>query len=212
MCFSCDRLLVVRAASREEGGARKEEGLCAAVQQPAVMPRRSSCCAVALLLGCCGPWLQAASERTPLTEIAPEPVELAAFAATVSGALSKLTTVGSRRQPVVHVVGASSVERSVDWGAVCTEHDGARIVLIGPQIGGAIDASEAAAWSGVPNCQVTAVEGMFSESLLLAELGPADPAIHADMIMLHNADIYMPYWRRTLAELLLLESESRAAH
>jgi hypothetical protein len=49
-----------------------------------------------------------AEERIrPLTEILPEPVELAVFPATVLGALRKL---GSTPNAVIHIVGASDVE------------------------------------------------------------------------------------------------------
>lgn len=157
-------------------------------------------------------WAGVVGERTvPLTQIAPEPVELAAFASTVSGAISRLNVSSTHvgRPLVVHVVGASSVERAVDWKSVCAEHGGARIVLIGPQIGNTLDADdgESASTTASEDCQVTAVEGLFSKSLLIAELGAASPAISPDVVVLHNADVYMPYWRRTLAELLQLHSE-----
>lgn len=48
---------------------------------------------------------------------------------------------------------------------------------------------------------------MFSRSLLVDQLGAADPSIEPDVVMLHNADVYMPYWRRTLAELLQMQSK-----
>jgi hypothetical protein len=145
--------------------------------------------------------------RTPLTEIAAEPVELAAFASTVSGAISKLNLSHLGRPAVVHIVGASRVERAVDWNLVCAQHGGARIVLIGPQVGGTLGADDGVQSSTSDGCHVTAVDGLFSRSLLLDELGASDPAIDPDVVVLHNADVYMPYWRRTLAELLQLQRE-----
>lgn len=140
--------------------------------------------------------------RTPLTEIAAEPVELAAFASTVSGAMSKLNVSHLGRPAVIYIVGASRVERAVDWNVVCAQYGGARIVLIGPQVGSTLGADEGAQSSD--GCHITVVDGLFSRSLLLDELGASDPAIVPDVVMLHNADVYMPYWRRTLAELLQL--------
>ena len=158
-----------------------------------MMQRHCALVACGLLGSAVGP---AVSPTTPLTEIDPVDVELRAFAATVDGALAKLDIRSGT--PVVHVVGASSVEAAVDWSAVCAKHPaGAAFVLVGPQ---AVPPSVEAA----DGCTVDVVKGMYSENLMLAELGPDHPAVLPDMIMLHNADIYMPYWRRTLAELLRL--------
>ena len=141
-----------------------------------------------------------AASPTPLTEIAPVDVELQAFAATVDGALRKLEL--STAAPVVHIVGASGVEDAVDWSAVCAKHPGARLVLVGPQAVRENDLKVARYEETTDSCTVDVVSGMYSEALMLAELGSDHPATLPDMIMLHNADIYMPYWRRTLAELL----------
>jgi hypothetical protein len=130
---------------------------------------------------------------TSLTEINATTVELEAFAATVAAALVK---IGGLETPVVHIVGASAVEAAVNWAPLC--QTGASLVLLGPQ---ALPPAPAAAGTsgGAADC-VTTIQGLYSISAIQAVLGPR--AAQPDMIMLHNADVYMPYWRRTLAELL----------
>jgi hypothetical protein len=94
-------------------------------------------------------------------------------------------------------------------GAGCgsAQHGGARIVLIGPQVDNTQGADDGVRNSGANDCYVAIVEGLFSRSLLVDQLGAADPSIEPDVVMLHNADVYMPYWRRTLAELLQMQSK-----
>ena len=135
---------------------------------------------------------------TPLTEIAPDAEELQAFATTLSGALRRLRAEGgglAAAAPVVHVVGASSVEAAVDWGSVCTATDGGgcncSLVLAGPQ-------------AEPPSQQlpcVRAVPGLWSRQLLRSTDTPPP-----DVVLLHNADLYMIHWRRTLAEMLQVGS------
>ena len=81
-------------------------------------------------------------------------------------------------------------------------------MLIGPQVGSTLGADGEVHYRGADDCHVTVVEGLFSRLLLLDQLGAVDPAIQPDVAMLHNADVYMPYWRRTLAELLQMQSKS----
>ena len=133
-----------------------------------------------------------AASLTSLTEINATTVELEVFAATVAGALAK---IGGLETPVVHIVGASAVEAAVNWAPLC--QSGASLVLFGPQ---ALPPAPAAAGTGGAADCVTTIQGLYSISAVQAVLGPR--AAQPDMIMLHNADVYMPYWRRTLAELL----------
>ena len=55
---------------------------------------------------------------TPLTQIQPSPAELAVFPETLRQALLKL---GSPKNAVVHILGASSVEDAVDWSSLCLD-------------------------------------------------------------------------------------------
>jgi len=127
----------------------------------------------------------------PMTEIEPTSVELEAFSATLTGAMKKLK-LKRKEGVVVHVVGAS-IESKVSWAKFCEK--GVTIVLIGPRL--ITNASSIATNETSHSCVVT-VEGLYSHDLLGAE--HANPS----MVMLFNADVYMPYWRRTLAELLQL--------
>ena len=70
----------------------------------------------------------------PLTGIEPTPAELEVFVSTMRGALERTgpPRTGPPRGPVVHVIGATSVEDSVDWSPVCD--DGGIVVLAGPQV------------------------------------------------------------------------------
>lgn len=139
-----------------------------------------------LLLFLCS---SAASALTPLTEIAPTNVELGAFAATVVGALTRLRskTNGLEKQVrTVHVVGASSVEAAVDWTPVC--ESGVSVVLVGPQV--------ESSGQDEGGC-VTTVKGLYSAAAVRSAQQP-----EPDAVFLLNSDLYMPYWARTLADLL----------
>ena len=139
---------------------------------------------------------------TPLTEIEPEDVELGAFAATLLSALKKAHVVSAT--PVIHVVGATSVEDRVDWSALCLT--GAIVLLVGPQVEpiGTMTGSPVVPRVRPRERCVTVVRGLYSQSLLVAALGAGHPSATPDLAVALNADIYMHYWRRTLAELLLL--------
>ena len=50
------------------------------------------------------------------------------------------------------------------------QHGGARIVLIGPQVGNKQDTDDGAQQSGADDCYIAVVEGLFSRSLLLLSL------------------------------------------
>ena len=140
-----------------------------------------------------------ATSLQPMTSIEPTAVELDAFATTVVGAVQKLQLddwrAGASAAPVIHVLGASAVEAAVDWSPLCRA--GASVVLVGPQ---AIAVSE-----GGPDTDcVSVVKGLYSGALVRSTLGDGSAATTPDAVVLLNADLYMPYWRRTLAELLQL--------
>lgn len=141
------------------------------------------------------------SALTPLTDIKPTDAELDAFASTVVGALAKLGRDVRSKTPVIHVVGASAVEEAVDWRPVCQA--GASVVLVGPQV---VEQREAGS-PPRPEC-VAVVRGLYSRDLVKAALGGRDAGdagarlAKPDLLVLLNADLYMTYWRRTLAELL----------
>ena len=140
---------------------------------------------------------------TPLTEIAPDGEELRAFSTTLLNALQRARVVSVR--PVIHVVGATSVEDRVDWSALCAS--GATVLLVGPQvepIGKMVGSPLVPRLRQSESC-VTAIRGLYSQALLVAALGAGHPSATPDLAVALNADIYMHYWRRTLAELLLLE-------
>ena len=153
---------------------------------------------------CCCICPPAAAKSVPLTAIEPTPVELASFAATVVGALAKLRTdvTDLPEKAVVHIIGASPVESAVDWSPLCQQGggDASFVVLVGPNAVAGEDT-----WQG--GC-VTAVKGLYEPggAAMRHALGPnnAAAAERPDVIVLLNADAYMPYWRRTLAGLLLM--------
>ena len=51
---------------------------------------------------------------------------------------------------------------------------------------------------------VTAVRGVYGPGMVAAALpgGEDDPRAQPDVVLLHNADLYMPVWRRSLAYVL----------
>eukprot|EP01051_Picozoa_sp_SAG22_P000730 SAG22_NODE_22_length_31438_cov_47.016529_14_plen_176_part_00 len=153
-----------------------------------MVPARWLAVAAASVLLHCSGGTETRERPSPLTEIAPTAVELSAFADTAVGALAKLE-LPAAALPVVHVLGASAVEDAVDWSLLCER--GAKVHLVGPQA-----VVPRAADKGGSSC-VAAVEGLYSKELV-KDLPPPD------VVLLHNADVYMPYWRRTLAELLQL--------
>jgi len=113
-------------------------------------------------------------------------------------------------QPVVHIVGASSVEAAVDWGPVC--NIGAILVLVGPQAvppsrrDGAPIGVEGDSVSGSDNGYLAGcihtVRQLYDSNTVRAGLGEQSGVGLPDVVVLHNADLYMLYWRRTLASLL----------
>eukprot|EP01047_Picozoa_sp_COSAG01_P072627 COSAG01_NODE_11599_length_1896_cov_2.312187_2_plen_204_part_00 len=153
---------------------------------------------------------------TPMTEIKPTPIELQAFAATMGGALDKLGGLGLLpidRAPVVHVLGASSVEESVDWAPICggsgAGQPRAALVLVGPDVN-----------SGGGNnsgCVAAAVQGLYSRVAVAAAVsdGPvlldgraSSTLAEPDVIMMHNADLCTPHLP---APLLLLVARAERA-
>eukprot|EP01052_Picozoa_sp_SAG31_P031461 SAG31_NODE_3336_length_4391_cov_1.826887_2_plen_278_part_00 len=145
----------------------------------------------------------AAPQPSPLTEIVPTTAELEAFAGTLSGGIEQLRRQGHQLapRPVVHVVGASPVEASVDYGAACQETS-ARLVLVGPTVP---ETSVSANTELAKGCISATVRNLYSSESVSAALQDRADLSRPDMILLHNADLYMPYWRRTLAEFLQLQ-------
>ena len=116
----------------------------------------------------------------------------------LQAALAKLSVT---RAPSIHVIGATKVEDMVDWSLLC--QNGVSILLVGPQV------EPLAKMVGSPvvprdmagqGC-VTVLRGLYSRALVRSVLGD-HPAAIPDIVITFNADIYMHYWRRTLAELL----------
>ena len=138
----------------------------------------------------------------PLTEIEPSSAELAVFPATLQGALAKSAI--SVRDAVIHVIGSTAVEDSVDWSLLCLA--GAHILLVGPQVSplAKMVGSPIVPRSRVTEECVTVVRGLYSVAFVRSALGSAHPAAAPDLVIAYNADIYMHYWRRTLAEMLRL--------
>lgn len=132
------------------------------------------------------------SDVLPLTQRMASPAELGGFANTLSGALARLGL--SSTPSTIHVIGASDVEDAVDWSSFCEQ--GHRIVLVGPLVVRRVYPRE--------SC-VSAVAGMYSAGLIDDTIDPSEKSsglASPDLSILFNADLYMPYWRRTLAELL----------
>ena len=160
-------------------------------------------CAAPAARGATSPSGERMGAGVPLTEIDATSAELEAFAATLAGAIAKLQLPPLA---VVHLLGASAVEAAVDWTPVCEA--GATLVLVGPQ---AVAPPGGRAGTDRDSCVHTVV-GLYSREAVRAGLegvaGVAELATELavpDAVVLHNSDLYMPYWRRTLAELLQLE-------
>ena len=139
---------------------------------------------------------------TPLTEIPPESKELSVFGKTLQEALTKSGTEGGA---VVHIVGATSVEDAVDWAPLCKQ--GHSLVLVGPQVSpiSVMVKGEAVVPRDKPGQEcVTVVRGLYSRGVLREALGADHKAVEPDLAISYNADVYMDYWRRTLAELIQL--------
>ena len=140
----------------------------------------------------------------PLTEMAADPVELGVFATTLISAFEKVAgTSGSLEGQVVHVVGATKVEDSVDWAQLCKL--GATLVLVGPQVEPL--AKMVKGESVIPRKKtgqgcVLVIRGLYSRGIVREGLGDNHPAVDPDLVIVYNTDLYMNYWRRTLAELV----------
>lgn len=109
----------------------------------------------------------------PLTKIAPEAVELDAFAQTVVGAIEALRDMKlvDGTHVVAHVVGASGVEAAVDWSPVCAT--GVTIVLVGPQ---AVPLT-----NGGGEC-VSVVRALYTRAAVGAALGNESPSVSPDVV------------------------------
>eukprot|EP01079_Euglenida_sp_SAG-EU17-18_P001476 gene1476-2797_t len=153
-----------------------------------------------------------ATSLTPLTEVDAEAAELAVFPQTLQ--VTRHTPPTGRQAaaeklrlgpgPVVHVVGATKVEDSADWSALCSS--GAAVVLVGPQVEplAKMTRGEELVRRDRPGqgC-VKVVRGLYSRQVVREALGAGQRGAEPDLIITFNADLYMDYWRRTLADILL---------
>lgn len=112
--------------------------------------------------------------------------------------------------PVIHIVGASEVEQEIEWASLCDL--GAAVVLVGPTVvphrSTKPKLNESHSYSDSKrkgeNC-VSAIKGLYSHAAVRRARIQGQLARHEvkpDVFILHNADLYMCTWRRTLAELL----------
>ena len=145
-----------------------------------------------------------ATSLTPLTTIEPTEAELMVFGNTFHAAIDRFD-LPDQQASIVHVVGASAVEDTVNWRLLCD--DGMRIVLVGPQVApiGTMTASPIVPRDDRPGEEcVTVVRALYSRAAMAAALGATHPElVTPDAIIVFNADVYMHYWRRTLAEIVL---------
>ena len=136
-------------------------------------------------------WVHAAfsSSPPPLTTIAPTPIERSAFRATVEGGLQRLQTPVK----VVHLIGASDVEASVDWLPLCQKY-GVTFLLVGPKL------IESTVNNKADHCVHYLTNLYTKEALADSQLDSS--LLTPDLLVGLNVDIYMIYWRRTLGEML----------
>ena len=125
----------------------------------------------------------------PLTDISATPEELAAFVQTVEGTIAKLKL---KTKSVVHILGASDVEANVKWQDLCVKF-GISFVLVGPKL-----------QVGEHTSCTTYIPTLYNQKFLQQGLQQSPHLISPDLVLGFNLDIYMIYWRRTLAELLQL--------
>ena len=138
------------------------------------------------------------TQSIDLTQMKPssiKEIELQAFSKTVENALINLN-LQEKESIVIHILGASNVENEVNWNPLCEKYH-ASFVLIGPNLDSDLDLD-----LGDESC-VTRVKSLYGREALRLALGKTKPhLVSPDLIVGHNLDIYMIYWRRTLAELL----------
>ena len=141
----------------------------------------------------CLSYLSVASKRQPpLTQIKASPVELDAFSHTLIGALRRHSL--AKAETLVHIVGASEVEVQVDWTTVCKM--GVRMLLVGPRVD--LDKLQ----NGAPPC-LAAVRDYYSLKTAQNSATAKEEFLQTpDILIGFNLDIYMPYWRRTVADML----------
>jgi len=130
--------------------------------------------------------LSPATALQSITNVTPSMPELQAFYATVQGVIDALTLAGThyhtRRNPIIHVLGASAVEDSVEWHGLCVGRKGARLVLVGPDV---VNRPT----NGSSPC-VSTVKGVYSRALLHKDLQGHKHAT-PDAVVLLNADVYV---------------------
>ena len=171
------------------------------------MQPTAAACAIVLVLVLC--LCHEAESLTPLTQIAPSSVELAAFVATLHAAVDA-TIVGPRsggdeRPNAVHIVGVNFVEQSIDWAPLCASGR-FNFLLIGPMV------DPVAKLQGSPVVQplgakrghecVCVVRSLYSREAVTDALGATHPLALPDIVFVFNADIYMPVWRRSLLSMV----------
>lgn len=166
--------------------------------------------AASLVLLICLFFCHNAESLTPLTQIAPSEVELAAFVSTLHAAidatLSGPRAADSQGRPIaVHIVGVNFVEQSIDWAPLCASGR-FNLLLIGPMV------DPVAKLQGSPVVQplgarrshecVCIVRSLYSREAVADALGDTHPLALPDIIFVFNADIYMPVWRRSLVAMV----------
>jgi hypothetical protein len=128
----------------------------------------------------------------PLTTIDATQTELDAFIATVEGGLLK---INANKQIVVHLVGASEVEASIDWSPLCEKYN-IEFLLVGPKLPNVTSKKR--------ESQCTHYHKSLYSRRSLAESNLNKNLLIPDLVIGFNVDIYMIYWRRTLGELIQL--------
>lgn len=134
-----------------------------------------------------------ANPPVPLTKIQATQIELKVFPSTLLSAIQKL---GQTALPinVIHVIGASDVEASIDWSPVCQKN--IHIVLIGPKATALTSQNIA-----TTNC-TTVVVSKYSRSIVAQELATETHLHNPSLVIGFNVDIYMPYWKDTMVDIV----------
>ena len=131
-----------------------------------------------------------ANPPVPLTKIQATQIELKVFPSTLLSAIQKLTVPIN----VIHVIGASDVEASIDWSPVCQKN--IHIVLIGPKATALTSQNIA-----TTNC-TTVVVSKYSRSIVAQELATETHLHNPSLVIGFNVDIYMPYWKDTMVDIV----------
>lgn len=109
----------------------------------------------------------------------------------MEGGLQRLRT--PRPVQIVHLIGASDVEASVDWLPLCQKY-GLTFLLVGPKL------IESTVNKKADRCVHYLTDLYTKEALANSQLDPS--LLTPDLLVGLNVDIYMIYWRRTLGLML----------